>query len=118
MTKHLLTIVLLINVSLNAFGQTDGEYSNTLKKMFEVSGSEESYRAVIQQMFTMYKKQYSDVDAAVWNDLEKEFLKTSLNELTEMLTPVYAKYMTQEDLNGIIKFYETPVGGNLPRTPP
>ena len=118
MTKQLLTIILLINVSLTAFGQTDGEYSNTLKKMFEVSGSEESYRAVIQQMFTMYKKQYSDVDAAVWNDLEKEFLKTSLNELTEMLTPVYAKYMTQEDLNGIIKFYETPVGGKFAKNTP
>ena len=116
--KNILTIILLVNVSLTAFGQTDNEYSDTLKRMFEVSGSEESYRAVIKQMFTMYKQQYSNVDAVVWNDLEKEFLKTSLNELTQMLIPVYSKYMTQEDLKELIKFYETPVGNKFAKNTP
>ncbi|MCP4265050.1 MAG: DUF2059 domain-containing protein [Candidatus Brocadiaceae bacterium] len=81
-----------------------------LKKMFEVSGTEESYKVGITQMFTMFKQQYSSVESDVWDDLEKEFSKTSLNDLTEMLVPVYSKYLTLEDLQELIRFAETPVG--------
>lgn len=118
MTKKILTISVLIIVSLTVFGQADKEYSKTLKKMFKVSGTEESYQTVIKQMFTMFRQQYSDVESDVWDDLEKEFSKTSLNDLTEMLVPVYSKYMTLEDLQELIKFYETPVGKKFAKNSP
>ncbi len=86
--------------------------------MFVVSGSEKSYQAVVKQMFTMFKQQYSDVELDLWGDLEKEFSKTSLNDLTEMLVPVYSKYMTLEDLKELIKFYETPVGKKFAKNTP
>ena len=118
MTKKILTISLLLIISLTAFGQADKEYSKTLKKMFEVSGTEVSYQAAIKQMFSMFKQQYSSVESDVWGDLEKEISKTSLNELTEMLVPVYSKYMTLEDLQELIKFYETPVGKKFAKNTP
>ena len=118
MTKKFLTLSVLIFVSLTVFGQVDKEYSKTLKKMFEVSGTEESYQAVIKQMFTMFKQQYSDVETDVWVAFEKEFSKTSLNDLTEMLVPVYSKYMTIEDVKELIKFYETPVGKKFAKNTP
>ncbi|MDP2060383.1 MAG: DUF2059 domain-containing protein [Flavobacteriaceae bacterium] len=118
MTKRFLTITLLLFVSITVFGQADKEYNETLKRMFEVSGSEKSYQAVVKQMFTMFKQQYSDVELDVWGDLEKEFSKTSLNDLTEMLVPVYSKYMTLEDLKELIKFYETPVGKKFAKNTP
>lgn len=43
-------------------------------------------------------------------EFEEEFAKTSIDDLTEMLVPVYKKYMTKEDLKELIEFYETPVG--------
>lgn len=118
MTKRFLTIALIITVGFTAFGQADKEYSKTLKKMFEVSGTEETYQAAIKQMFTMFKQQYSGVESDVWADLEKEFSKTSLNDLTEMLVPVYSKYMTLEDLQELIKFYETAVGQKFAKNTP
>ena len=118
MTKKFLTLSVLIFVSLTVFGQVDKEYSKTLKKMFEVSGTEESYQAVINQLFTMFKQQYSDVETDVWVAFEKEFSKTSLNDLTEMLVPVYSKYMTIEDVKELIKFYETPVGKKFAKNTP
>lgn len=118
MIKRLLTIALLLTGSLAVFGQADQDYSKTLQKMFEVSGTEESYKAVIKQVITMYKQQYANVDAKVWDDLEMEFSKTSLNDLTEMLVPVYSKYLAIEDLQAIIQFYESPVGKKFAENTP
>jgi hypothetical protein len=42
--------------------------------------------------------------------LEKEFLKTSLDDLVDMLVPVYSKHLTLDDLQKIIDFYQTPAG--------
>jgi uncharacterized protein len=109
MTKNLKIIALALVLSISSFGQTNEEYLNTLKRMFEVSGTEESYQAATKQMFSIFKQQFS-VGTEIWNELEEEFTKTSIDDLTEMLVPVYKKYMTKEDLEELIKFYETPVG--------
>ncbi len=118
MIKKLLVLAMLLTVATTTFGQVDKEYTQTLRKMFEVSGSEESYQAVIKQMISMYKQQYSMVKADVWEELEKEVLKTSLDNLTEMLAPVYQKYMNLEDLRELIKFYQTPVGKKFAKNTP
>tara|TARA_B100000963_G_C22369807_1_gene555360 strand:- start:158 stop:604 length:447 start_codon:yes stop_codon:yes gene_type:complete len=118
MTKRILTFSLLVFLSVISFSQEDKQYTKTLKKMFEVSGTEESYQAAIKQMFTMFKQQYSNVEVEIWTDLKKEFSKTSLNELTKMLVPVYSKYMTLEDLNELIKFYNTPTGKKYAKSTP
>lgn len=118
MTKRIFTIAFLIIVSITAFGQNDKEYTTTLKKMFEVSGTQDAYQAAIKQMFNMFKQQYSNVDSTMWGELENEFTKTSLDDLTEMLAPVYFKYVSVEDLQEFIKFYETPVGKKYAQSSP
>jgi len=118
MKKLITTLTFLVVLTSMSFGQVDNAYSKTLKKMFEVSGSEAAYKTAITQMFTMYKQQYTEVSAEIWKELEKEFLKTSMNELVDMLAPVYTKYMTQDDLNGLIKFYQTPVGKKYAKSTP
>jgi hypothetical protein len=118
MNKKFLVLALFLTISTVTFGQVDKEYTQTLKKMFEVSGSEESYQSAIKQMINMYKQQYSNVKVDVWEELEKEFLKTSLDNLTEMLAPVYQKYMNLEDLHELIKFYQTPTGKKFAQNTP
>ena len=120
--KKLLTVLsFLALVSFSCFGQVDEEYNKTLKKMLKVSGTNEAF---IKQMFTSFRKQYSNVErypnvnSDMINKWEKEFSETSLNELTEILAPAYAKYMTLEDLQGLIKFYKTPVGRKYAKSTP
>ena len=93
-----------------SFGQTDTEFKAKLKSMFEVSGSEETYQTVIKQMISMYKQQFNNVPEETWDDLEKEFLKTSMDDLVDMLVPVYSRHLTLDDIQKIIEFYQTPVG--------
>lgn len=98
--------------------EVDDDYKIILKEMFKVAGTEEAYDVVIKQMFVMFKEQYTDVEAEVWDGLEKEFSAASSDELTDMLVPVYKKYMTKEDLEEVIKFYLSPVGKKFARNTP
>lgn len=118
MTKSLTIFSILFLFIFSSYGQIDKEYTKTLKKMFEVSGTEDSYQAAIKQMFVMFKEQYPEVKKEIWNDFEKEFSKTSINDLTEMLFPIYSKYLTQEDLKELINFYQTPVGKKFAKNTP
>src|SRR6056297_1361553 len=113
-------IILLIGIFLSSFAlaQVNQEYSETLAKMFELAGSEQIYKAVLQQSFSMYRQQYPNVDEEMWNELKTEFLKTSINDLVDMLVPVYQKYLTREDLNKMIQFYQTPAGKKFAKYQP
>lgn len=118
--KHLFfSTLFFICIGLtSSLAQESDDYTATLKEMFKVAGTEESYKTVVLQMFDMFKRQYPTVSDSIWNGLESEFLKSSLDELTEMLSPVYAKYLTLEDLKAVIAFYNSPAGKNFSRSTP
>lgn len=109
MKRFPLVLVFALCFAIDLFGQAETEYKQTLKKMFEVSGSEAAYKSAISQMFAMFK-QSQQVPANVMAELEQDFMKTSMDELVDMLAPVYHKHMTRDDLMKLIEFYETPVG--------
>ena len=118
--KKLLVIVLLFFTgvsTLNAQAQPDA-YTETLREMMKVSGSLESFHAAIDQIFTMYKQEKTAVPDKFWDTMKAEFDSTSINDLTEMLTPVYKKRMSIEDLRAIIAFYNTPVGKKFAKETP
>lgn len=110
-----LTLMALSSLASNA---QDDSYKATLLKMFTVSGTDESYKGAVEQMIGMFKAQNPEVPVDIWNEFQLEFMKTSLNDLVEMLAPVYQKYLTKSDLEDIIAFYNTPTGkkyaGNTP----
>lgn len=118
MTKFLTVFSFLVFLSFSSYGQADQDYTKTLKEMFEVSGSEGAYQAAIEQMLVIFKQQYPKVEEDVWNEFETEFTKTSLDDLTEMLVPVYSKHMTKSDLEELIIFYRTPVGKKFAQNSP
>ena len=59
-------------------------------------------------MFDMIKQNYTSVDTGTWDELQAEFKKTSVDELVQLLTPVYQKYLTEEDLSQLVTFYFDP----------
>ena len=88
MKKVIAILTFSIAVFSFSFGQVNDDYSKTLKEMYKVSGSEESYQAAIQQMFAIFKQQKTNVDDEFWTEFENEFSKTSINDLVDMLAPV------------------------------
>ena len=99
--------------------QPSPEYVETLKKYMEVSGAADMYKNLVPQMFAALKQQLPNVPADVWDSLEKELnTPTLFDDIVKAFAPVYEKLLTKEDLEEIIKFYETPVGQKLAKAQP
>ncbi len=114
--KKIIIIALLSMLSIFSYGQS--AYQQALKEMFEVSGSEEAYKTVINQMFEMYKNQRPNVPANVWSEFQEKMLETSLDELATLLEPVYKKHLTISDIEELTDFYQTPVGKKFAESSP
>ncbi len=92
-----LLILLAFGFFLNiqtSFAQSKDAYKKALLEMFTASGSDEAYKSAIKQMMTMFKDNYKDVPANFWKEAEAEMLKSSIEDLAELLVPVYEKYLT------------------------
>lgn len=109
MKTSILTLLLLLSATLT-FSQENSTYSASLKKMMQVSGSEVAYKGVVNQMITMFKQQQSNVPEKFWDEFAIEMNKDALNQLINLILPIYQKHLTEEDLLGVIAFYDTPVG--------
>lgn len=110
MKRSIIPICIFITSIVSGFAQVDASYKASLKKMLNASGTEATFDAGIKQMIAMFKQQKSNVPENVWTEFEQEFSKTSMDELVEMLAPVYYNHLTADDLQKMIDFYETPVG--------
>ncbi len=73
---------------------------------------------MVGQVFQMLKQQKPNVKAEVWQELKNELLQTMMDDLVTKLIPVYSKHLTQKDLEGLISFYETPVGKKYAESTP
>ncbi|SFU57372.1 hypothetical protein SAMN05216480_1085 [Pustulibacterium marinum] len=108
MRKLFLTIMLFVGVVSISHAQEDS-YAKTLKTLFDLNGSKESYVAVLDQVAQMYKAQSPSNSEAV-DEFINEMKSTSIDDLVQMLVPVYKKQLTEDDLKALIKFYQTPIG--------
>jgi hypothetical protein len=114
-TLFVLLIACIATLNVNAQSKT---YSATLKKYLEASGSMGAFKSAISSMMGSFKNMNASVPESVWKELETEFQSTSLDDLVNMLAPVYEKHMTEADLNEVIKFYNSPVGKKLAEKTP
>ena len=118
MKNFLLSVFFVFGVGLTTSSAQSEDYTATLKKMFTAAGTEASYKTVIVQMFDMFKRQYPAVSDTLWDELEADFLASSMDDLTAMLAPVYAKYLSIEDIQAIIDFYDSPAGKKFSTSTP
>lgn len=110
MKKISLLFSLILFTSALSFGQASSTYKETLKKMMEVSGSQETYKAAVTQMISIFKQQKSGVPEAFWDEFSVIAYKAAGEELLNMLLPIYQKNLSENDVKNIIAFYQTPSG--------
>lgn len=110
MKKIISTLALILIVSSTAFCQTDKEYSETLKKYFEVSGNKATADVALEQMIDIFKPQYPNIKENEWKKIYQDVVQESMNQFIEMNIPIYQKFLSKSDLEEIIKFYQTPIG--------
>ena len=87
----------------------------TIRTLLDVMGVQRLADAMIDQMFDQFAKNAPSVPLNAWNRLRKRMKGA---ELIELMTPIYDKYYTQEDLEAMIRFYRSPVGQKVVKTLP
>ena len=81
----------------------------------ELTGSGNLGVQVTSNLFDMYKKNYTQVDPAFWNEMQKE---VSADGLINLVVPIYDKHFSEQEIDALITFYSSPAGKKIIQTMP
>jgi hypothetical protein len=113
------SLSLLTTINIPVFAQTsdsptvptnkieEAEKINNIKKLLDITGSRNISRKLITQLIDGLKSEYPQVPAKFWDAFMDEL---NPNKMIDEYIPIYSKYFTNEEIKGIISFYETPLG--------
>jgi hypothetical protein len=121
-----IAVMLSCQLSGTANAQNQGSISGTavetvspakakaIRRLLELSGSAKLGRQIFSQLIPLVKRSAPEVPDSIWAEIESEF-STDMNsgKLVEAIIPIYDRQFTQEDINGLILFYESPIGKKL-----
>ncbi len=119
-SKLILALMCLIFLSVQAVSGQDSEnkYKEVLGRMLTVSGAMKTSEAIIPQITAMVKQTSTSAPEDFWNSFIEKYKAKFHNRIVDFYAPVYQKYLTIDDLNKIIAFYESPVGKKLATATP
>lgn len=116
MKNVIITLALLLGVAFSAQSQDNKAYESAMVKMLEVSKSMEAMKQMAPQITAMIKQQSGGQISDEFAELLETELVKMYDRMIKSMIPVYQKYLSLEDIHGIIAFYETPVGKKLADT--
>ncbi len=100
-------------------GQAQGDDAaakrQDIRRLLELTGSAKLGLQVIRQMTEISKKEHPNLPGSFWDEMMKEIDPATLIDL---VVPIYDKYLTHEDIKGLIAFYESPVGRKMASVSP
>jgi hypothetical protein len=111
--KKLILFAAVIIFSSQSFSQTTAANANAnehAKELLKVMGSAQLAKQMMDMMIASYKQNLPDVPNEFWDEFQKE---VSINDLLEMIAPIYTKYYTDDELLQLIAFYKSPLGQKL-----
>jgi hypothetical protein len=116
MKKRIAALAIFVTVATSAFAaDIQPKKKQSIRTLLELTGMVKVADQMIGQMFEQFAKSAPSVPPEAWQRLKK---KMKADELVVLIIPVYDKYYTQEDLDGMIAFYRMPVGQKVIRTLP
>ena len=69
----------------------------------------------MRQMLPSLKRMVPNAPEKFWNDFMAE---VSPDDLVNMVIPIYQKYLTEDDVQAINRFYDSPAGRKLIQSQP
>ena len=113
MQRLIILTILNIFVLSHLISQDDG-LENKIEKMLDLTGSKRNFEMVIDQSIEIQKDAFSgELEGDFYEKFSEKIKASGYDKIVKKLVPVYAKHLTEEDLDGIIEFYESEVGKRL-----
>ncbi|QIG90436.1 DUF2059 domain-containing protein [Chryseobacterium sp. POL2] len=101
--KKVILIFGLITCSFS-FAQTKEQ---KVERLMEVMGMQKNMALMFDQMMQHYNETYPNVPSIFWTKFRENI---NYKDLQSKMIPVYSKHFTGEDIDGLIKFYQSPLG--------
>ena len=86
------------------------EKTNDIKKFLALAGIKSLIQQTLEQSIASQRAQNPQVSQEFWDIFRAEL---STDEMLNNYVIIYDKYLSAEDVKGLIKFYESPVGKKL-----
>lgn len=83
---------------------------NDIRKLLIMTGAKERSEYMLSYMINNFKKIMPQVPEKFWDEFKN---RADLNELAELILPIYDKYFTHEEIKSLIEFYESPIEKKL-----
>lgn len=100
-------------ISVTTMAQSADSYSQVMKKYLIATNTLKNMQAMVPQMLKPFQENSPNVPKEFWDSFNEELLNDVVNQMTEMLTPIYQKYLTQKELENVLAFYESPAGKKI-----
>jgi hypothetical protein len=113
------SLSLLTTVNIPVFAQSrvfptlptnkieEQEKISNIKKLLDITGSKNTVRLEMMKFKDSFKTEYPQIPAKF---LDAFLAELKPEEIVDEFIPIYSKYFTNEEIKGIIAFYETPLG--------
>lgn len=113
MKNFLTTLSLLVLFVITGFTQ-DAALHAKVAKMIELSGAKTNFDMAIDQMLDLQKMQFSDaLSDEFFEEFQKEAKKDGFSKIVDKLIPIYMEHHTEEEIDGMIAFYESEIGKKM-----
>lgn len=83
------------------------EKAATIRRLLTLLGTEKLTQQRIALVLSSMQAAMPDASPDLWTKIRASI---NYNELVELLVPIYSRHYTQQDVDGLIAFYQTPLG--------
>ena len=91
------------------------EKEKAIRQLLDVTGTTKVMKQMMDQMMTSFHGSFPDVPPEAWTKLRA---RLNTDDLINLMLPVYDKHYTLDDINGLLAFYQTPLGQKVIATMP
>jgi len=110
---------LFIFISIFQYSNAQNSIDSKIIELLEITNSTERFNLVIDNMIDIQKEALKDNSRNkketkklnnFLDDFRKEMKKEGINDLYELVIPIYKKHISEDELDAIISFYKSSAG--------
>ncbi|WDE97899.1 DUF2059 domain-containing protein [Lentisphaera profundi] len=106
-----LHLTLLLFICTLFTSQADDAYTTTLSEFLQVSGVTAGHEDIVAKLA-------GQLGVSTDSSKYTKLLGEQISKLNNSLSPVYQKYVSEDDLKSLIKFFKSPVGEGFVKSQP
>lgn len=107
--------VLLIPAPAHAEWPGMTQKERDIEKLVRLSGQADASVQVMDEMLSDMKEMAPEVPAAIWREYRR---RLTADAFIQISVKVYDRHFTHEEIQQLVRFYETPLGRKLVRVTP